>query len=369
MDALERFRLTRVASPWLVDATGRLPQKKQGTVRRSPMKGPPVAPELPWAVFRESKTERRVAKVPAVGDLPGPVSYSPKLTATGREHEFVELNGAETMKMSAFANTFPARGLPEYWGKIGEQVVARPDKPPPAWPGPCAYQPKMLDVWPCAKFSDVGRDTPVVGTIDESGYLGPGHYDVKTMTDGREWSFADLNGAELMKSSVFHSQTRPRASPQQWASAIFAPNQSLPSNHYIPGPGSYQPTYATMDGIAGETAERIRRERESQGRIALELRASAPRIRLTSSRSSSSRIRAGAPPARSATAPSLLSTEGDAAPSEPVDATAASPTPFDAGASKLLEAQREAFRTSMHAYRGEGSRGASLTRLLRRLGE
>jgi hypothetical protein len=46
---------------------------------------------------------------------PGPGAFEPKLTASGKEWDLAELNGAETMPMAAFTSTSAARSTPQQW--------------------------------------------------------------------------------------------------------------------------------------------------------------------------------------------------------------------------------------------------------------
>ena len=54
-----------------------------------------------------------------------------------------DLDGAERMQMSSFVGSTPARFLPQDWGTIAECGIARPEKQPPVWPGPQRYDPKF----------------------------------------------------------------------------------------------------------------------------------------------------------------------------------------------------------------------------------
>ena len=113
---------------------------------------------------------------------PSPTSYSPRLTASGREWDLHQLNGAELMQSSSFAASTPARALPQDWGTIAQRLVATPDKASRAWPGPASYNSKHHSKFhgPSTVFATIpvaGREVVVPGTTVQSGILGPGHYE------------------------------------------------------------------------------------------------------------------------------------------------------------------------------------------------
>lgn len=73
----------------------------------------------------------------------------------------------------------------------------------------------------------------------------------------------ELNGTERMEMAAFTSKTRPRASPQHWASYIFCPDCPLPSFYDVPGPGAHEVHHLhTVDANVGAMARSRREERQ-----------------------------------------------------------------------------------------------------------
>ena len=129
---------------------------------------------------------------------------------------------------------------------------------------------------------------PRVATVSSVKGPSPTTYAPKLLSNGKEWDFADLNGAERMEMSAFTSRSDARATPQQWARGnLIAPNHSLHDDRPWLGPGSHDPAYHSIDATFGlESALRrkatrirsrraIRTVRPAASQRALELFASA----------------------------------------------------------------------------------------------
>ena len=169
---------------------------------------------------------------------PGPGQYQPRVTATGRESEMRELNGAELMQMSAFAGQTPARATPldwdkqvwhDDWGTTAIRSVARADRrrPEHQWPAPHDYAPehRALSTSPVAHTPKIAPESPealglVVPRIPKVS-PGPAEYRVKLTSTGRESDLADLNGTERMPSAAFTSTAPARSSPRHWATPSY----------------------------------------------------------------------------------------------------------------------------------------------------
>jgi len=219
------------------------------------------------------------------------------------------------MLSGAFAGHSPSRSRPQDWGKLAERSVARTEKEGPSWPSPLTYDASFAAILPAttrAQMPKVGREAVVIGSVSQEGFPGPGDFDPLLLPSGKEFSLADLNGAERMKSAAFTSLCDARASPQQWARANFiTPNKALHDSREWLGPGSHEPTYYdSMDAICGMTAYAQRQVRHAHAQHALQLRArpswQASPMLPGGARSVPPRARGARPMARTATAPGRL---------------------------------------------------------------
>ena len=270
--------------------------------------------------FTPDANKSRVSARIRFGKLPGPESYKPKVLHTGKEWDFADLNGAELMKSANFYGGSPARSRPQDWGSLAENAVAHHDSDGvnhAPWPGPFSYRPCQQSVIPRAtlkdKISTVGREATIVGSTSAKDFPGPGYFDPQLLPSGKEFDFADLNGAELMISSAFANRNAQRASPQQWARTALllgAPGKPLlnaPREYTWLGPGSHDPMYDSLDAIAGVTAHSRRGMKKTQAANALRQRPEASRNALeVLQRSSGGRCGGSTELSRTVTAPARL---------------------------------------------------------------
>ena len=129
---------------------------------------------------RELKLSNQATHPPVRGfhgdieDTPGPGQYDPRQTETGREHDMITRNGAETMQSAVFAS--------------GVDRMRRSELPDT--PGPGTYDPNFDSVEATLhdNFSRTGRDSNMVGKLqgrEATGPgVGPGTYDPAMQKDG-----------------------------------------------------------------------------------------------------------------------------------------------------------------------------------------
>lgn len=196
---------------------------------------------------------------------PGPVHYDPQLMRDGKEYHMADLNGAERMTMSAFANTSHARAAPQTWSKciftpcapssfdhLHEGSVNPLQSLPSSayFPGPGTYEPDLCEMSNSMdatmgmtarrRLEEVDRhmgwvpSSPIPDSIAaaRAKLPGPVTYRPAVQSDGKEWDLSDLNGAERMMDASFHSTVPARGVVDEWATPKTGPVGLIGRNPY-----------------------------------------------------------------------------------------------------------------------------------------